>query len=69
MAALALAVDPVVQAEHPEGVLVQPAGQVIRQHPLELLDVGSSSAAIWLVTRPQSSRSIQPILIALDQLL
>ena len=40
VAALALAVDAVVEPEHPEGVLVDPAGQVVRQQPVELLDVG-----------------------------
>ncbi len=40
VAALALAVDPVVEPENPESVLVHPAGQVISEQPLELLDVG-----------------------------
>ena len=40
VAALALAVDPVVEPEDPERVLVQPAGEVGLQHPVELGDVG-----------------------------
>ena len=38
--ALALAVDAVVEPEHPEGVLVDPAGQMVGEQSLELLDVG-----------------------------
>jgi hypothetical protein len=39
VAALALAVDAVVQPEDPEGVLVDRALEVTGQHRLELLDV------------------------------
>src|SRR5213075_2822626 len=39
VAALTLAVHTVVQPEDPEHVLVELTGQVLRQHPLELLDV------------------------------
>ena len=41
VAALALAVDPVVQPEDPEGVLLEVAGEVAGQLLLELLDVGT----------------------------
>ena len=41
VAALALAVDAVVQAEDPEDVLVEVAGEVARELRLELLDVGA----------------------------
>ena len=40
VATLPLAVDTVVETEHPEGVLVHLARQVVCQQPLELLDVG-----------------------------
>ena len=40
VAALALTVDPVVEPEHPKGVLVYPTLEVLGQQPLELLDVG-----------------------------
>jgi hypothetical protein len=46
VAALALAVDAVVQAEDPEDVLVDLAGQVAGQHPLELVDVGDLLAVV-----------------------
>ena len=45
VAALALAVDAVVQAEDAETVLVEVAGQVQRQHLLELRDVGQGGGA------------------------
>ena len=41
VAALALAVDAVVQAEDPEGVLLEVAGEVAGELLLELLDVGT----------------------------
>jgi hypothetical protein len=44
-AALALAVDAVVEAEDAEGVLVHGAGLVLGQHPLELLNVCESGGA------------------------
>ena len=40
VATLPLAVDTVVETEHPEGVLVHLARQVVCQQPVELLDVG-----------------------------
>ena len=40
VAALALAVDAVVQAEDPEDVILELAGEVLGEHALELLDVG-----------------------------
>jgi hypothetical protein len=43
VAALALAVDAVVQAEDAEHVLLDVAGQIPGEHPLELLDVGQLS--------------------------
>ena len=39
-AALALAVDAVVEAEHPHHVFGDLTGLVADQHPLELVDVG-----------------------------
>ena len=43
VAALALAVDAVVQAEDPEDVVVELAGEVARQLPFELVDVGGGA--------------------------
>jgi hypothetical protein len=40
VAALALTVDPVVEPEHSEGVLVNRPRQVSREQGLELVDIG-----------------------------
>ena len=77
VAALALAVDAVVQAEDPEGVLLEVAGEVPGELLLELLDVGTDlgvdltlqhgwrrgilSRRINNAPKPESGRSTFPL--------